>query len=202
MKKKIVLITGIIIAIVSFIFVYRYYNHEDETTSLTISEKRWVQENKSKAIDIEVLNDYPIYGKEGKGIFYDFIDDLQDNIGLELNEIPYLKTSKTDSDGLRFRILGDNEKMTDKDLFVFEDYYIAVGKNYARVNRVSDLSNLTYGIFEKDKDTVTYFMKSAKNVNYKTYKDIDSLYTALNDGEVNMIILPNIMYLDNNLLLI
>ena len=42
------IITPIIIAVVAFIFVYRYYNHQDKETTLTVSEKKWVQENKSK----------------------------------------------------------------------------------------------------------------------------------------------------------
>ena len=48
MKKKLIFAIAIIIAAVTFIFVYRYYNNEDKTTSLTVSEKRWVQDNKSK----------------------------------------------------------------------------------------------------------------------------------------------------------
>ena len=91
MKKKIVIIVPIIIALVAFIFVYRYYNHQDRKTSLTVTEKRWVQDNSSKTFDLEVINDYPVYGMDGEGVFYDFINDFKKNIGLEFNEIPYLK---------------------------------------------------------------------------------------------------------------
>ena len=69
MKKKLIFAIAIVIAVVTFIFVYRYYNNEDKTTSLTVSEKRWVQDNKSKSVDIEVINDYPIYGMQGDGGF-------------------------------------------------------------------------------------------------------------------------------------
>ena len=127
MKKKIVIIVPIIIALVAFIFVYRYYNHQDRKTSLTVTEKRWVQDNSSKTFDLEVINDYPVYGMDGEGVFYDFINDFKKNIGLEFNEIPYLKTSDTTTDGLRFRILDGNSKLSDNDLFLFEDYYVAVG---------------------------------------------------------------------------
>lgn len=196
MKKKLILIFAIIIAIVAFIFVYRYYNNEDKTTSLTVNEKRWVQDNKSSSIDIEVINDYPIYGMEGDGVFYDFIKDLKKNVGLSINEIPYLKTSDSSTNGIRFRVLDDDEKTTKKDLLLFSDYYIAVGKTYQRINHVSDMKNLTYGVFEKDKDLVSYYLKSATNVSYKTYKSIDEMYSALDKNDVNMIIVPNVMYLD------
>ncbi len=196
MKKKLILIFAIIIAVVAFIFVYRYYNNEDKTTSLTVNEKKWVQDNKSTSIDIEVINDYPIYGMEGDGVFYDFISDLGKNVGLSINEIPYLKTSDSSTNGIRFRVLDDDEKTTKKDLLLFSDYYIAVGKTYQRINHVSDMKNLTYGVFEQDKDLVSYYLKSATNVSYKTYKSIDEMYSALDKNDVNMIIVPNVMYLD------
>ena len=196
MKKKIVIIVPIIIALVAFIFVYRYYNHQDRKTSLTVTEKRWVQDNSSKTFDLEVINDYPVYGMDGEGVFYDFINDFKKNIGLEFNEIPYLKTSDTTTDGLRFRILDGNSKLSDNDLFLFEDYYVAVGKEYRRINHIKDMKDITFGVFEDDADTVSYYLKSGTNISYKKYKSIDELYKALDNNDVNMIIVPNMMYLD------
>ena len=196
MKKKIVIIVPIIIALVAFIFVYRYYNHQDKKTSLTVTEKRWVQDNSSKTFDLEVINDYPVYGMDGEGVFYDFINDFKKNIGLEFNEIPYLKTSDTTTDGLRFRILDGDSKLSDNDLFLFEDYYVAVGKEYRRINHIKDMKDITFGVFEDDADTVSYYLKSGTNISYKKYKSIDELYKALDNNDVNMIIVPNMMYLD------
>lgn len=196
MKKKIVIIIPIIIALVAFIFVYRYYNHQDRKTSLTVTEKRWVQDNSSKTFDLEVINDYPVYGMDGEGVFYDFINDFKKNIGLEFNEIPYLKTSDTTTDGLRFRILDGDSKLSDNDLFLFEDYYVAVGKEYRRINHIKDMKDITFGVFEDDADTVSYYLKSGTNISYKKYKSIDELYKALDNNDVNMIIVPNMMYLD------
>lgn len=196
MKKKIVIIVPIIIALVAFIFVYRYYNHQDRKTSLTVTEKRWVQDNSSKTFDLEVINDYPVYGMDGEGVFYDFINDFKKNIGLEFNEIPYLKTSDTTTDGLRFRILDGDSKLSDNDLFLFEDYYVAVGKEYRRINHIKDMKDITFGVFEDDAETVSYYLKSGTNISYKKYKSIDELYKALDNNDVNMIIVPNMMYLD------
>lgn len=196
MKKKIVIIVPIIIALVAFIFVYRYYNHQDRKNSLTVTEKRWVQDNSSKTFDLEVINDYPVYGMDGEGVFYDFINDFKKNIGLEFNEIPYLKTSDTTTDGLRFRILDGDSKLSDNDLFLFEDYYVAVGKEYRRINHIKDMKDITFGVFEDDADTVSYYLKSGTNISYKKYKSIDELYKALDNNDVNMIIVPNMMYLD------
>lgn len=199
MKKKLIFAIAIIIAAVTFIFVYRYYNNEDKTTSLTVSEKRWVQDNKSKSVDIEIINDYPIYGMQGDGVFYDFVNDLKKNVGLSINEIPYLKTSKPTTDSIRFRILNDDEKLSKKDLVLFDDYYIAIGKTYQRINHIKDMKDLSFAVFDSDKDLISYYLKSATNISYKTYTSIDDMYNALNNDEVNMIIVPNIMYLDKTI---
>ena len=45
MKKKFIIVLPIIIAALVFVFVYRYYNKEDKTTTLTIREIQWVEKN-------------------------------------------------------------------------------------------------------------------------------------------------------------
>ena len=197
MKKRTLLLFTLLIAGITFVFVYRYYNHESRSTSLTVSEKKWIEENKSTSIDIEVINDYPIFGMNGTGVFYDFLKDMANDIKLEANEIPYLKTSTTSTDGLRFRIVKSDEKTTEDDLLLFKDYYIAVGKEYRRINRIVDMADITFGIFEGDVENISYHLKSAKNISYKTYTTIDDLYKALENNEVGMIIVPNMMYIDN-----
>ena len=87
MKKKLIIIIPALIAAIAFVFVYRYYNKEDKTTTLTVTEKRWVQDNSKTAVDFEVINDYPLYGMNGSGVFFDFIKDFEQNIKLEFNKI-------------------------------------------------------------------------------------------------------------------
>lgn len=197
MKKKILyIIIPIIIAIVAFVGVNRYYNKEDRTTTLTVSEKRWVEENKDQTFDFEVVNDYPLYGMNGSGVIFNFIDDFEKNVGLEFNKIPYLKSSKDQTDGLRVRILDDNKKLTDKDLPLFTDNYIAVGKKYERINHIKDMKDMTIGVFKADSEDISYYLKSGSNLSYETFEKIEDLYKALDDDKVNMVIVPNIMYLD------
>ena len=91
MKKKLIIIVPILIAIVAFVFVYRYYNKEDKTTTLTVAEKKWAEENKEQAFDFEVVNDYPLYGTNGEGVLFDFINDFEDKIRKVINnELPDL----------------------------------------------------------------------------------------------------------------
>ena len=197
MKKKIlIIVVPIIIALVAFVGVYRYYNKEDKTTTLTVTEKRWVEENKEHAFDFEIVNDYPLYGTDGEGVIFNFINDFEEKIGLTFNKIPYLKSAEPSTSGLKIRILDQDEKLTENDLPLFTDYYIAIGKEYQRINHIKDMKNITIGVFKEDSEDLSYYLKSGTNLSYKTYDKIEELYAALDSNAVGMIIVPNIMYLD------
>ena len=196
MKKKLLITLPILIALIAFIFVYRYYNKEDSTTTLTVSEKRWVEDNNEKEYDFEVVNDYPLYGLNGEGVIFDFLNDFEKNIGITFNKISYLKSANPNSNSYRIRILDNDEKISKKDLFLFNDNYVAVGKEYRRLNHITDMKNIKFGILKEDKDEVSYYLKSGSNLSYESYDDITKLYNALDQGTVNMIIVPNIMYLN------
>ncbi len=199
MKKKLFIIIPILIISITVIFVYNYYYSEDEFSSLTIGEKRWVEENKESIIDINIVNDYPLYASNGEGILFDFIDDIEKNVGLEFNKIPYLKNSEPSSEGLGIEILDNDKKLSKNDLLIFEDYYIAIGKNYERLNKIEDIKNKTFGVFESDFNDISYYLKSGTNLSYNKYTSIDQLYTALEKNEIDMIIIPNIMYLNKTI---
>ena len=199
MKKRLIVIVPLIIAAITFYFVYRYYNKEDKTTTLTVAEKRWVEENKEKKYDFEVVNDYPLYGLNGEGVIFDFLKDFETKIGIEFNKIPYLKTSSPSLDGFRIRILKNDDVLTKRDLFLFNDNYVAVGKTYQRINHINDMKNMTFGIFTEDTEEISFYLKSGTNLSYKNYENITDLYTALDNDEVNMIIVPNVMYLDHTI---
>ena len=196
MKKKLLITLPILIALIAFIFVYRYYNKEDSTTTLTVSEKRWVEDNNEKEYDFEVVNDYPLYGLNGEGVIFDFLNDFEKNIGITFNKISYLKSANPNSNSYRIRILNNDEKISKKDLFLFNDNYVAVGKEYQRLNHITDMKNIKFGILKEDKDEISYYLKSGSNLSYESYDDITKLYNALDQGTVNMIIVPNIMYLN------
>ena len=196
MKKRLLIIIPILIAAVTFYFVYRYYNKEDKTTTLTVSEKRWVEENKDKSFDFEVVNDYPLYGTNGEGVIFHFISDFEEKIGMEFNKIPYLKTSIPTTDSFRIVILENDEQLSKNDLFLFNDNYVAVGKTYQRINHIHDMRNLVFGTLKEDTEDISFYLKSGNNLTYKSYDNIKDLYAALDKDEVNMVIVPNIMYLD------
>ena len=196
MKKKLLIILPIVIAVVAFIFVYRYYNKEDKTTTLTITEKRWVEENHDKEFDFEIVNDYPLYGLNGVGVIFDFIEDFEDNIGIEFNKISYLKTEEPTGKSFRIRILNNDDELTDKDLFLFNDNYVIVGKQYERINHIKDIKNKKIGVLKAEEEEIMFYLKGASNLSYATYEDVPAMYDALDKNEIDMLVAPNIMYLN------
>ena len=195
-KKALIILIPLVIASVLFVVVYRHYNKEDKTTTLTVAEKKWVEKNKDQTYDFEVINDYPLYGMNGDGVIFNFLDDFQKNVGIEFNRIPYLKNSTPTTESYRIEILDNDATLSKNNLFLFNDNYIIVGKNYERINSTKDMRNIIFGVFEEDAEEISYYLKGGNNLSYKSYKDIKTLYTALDNNEVNMIVVPNIMYLD------
>lgn len=200
MNKKILIIFPILVVIFVFIGVFFYYNREDAKTSLTVNEKKWVEENDTQMIDINIVNDYPLYGLNGEGVFFNFLEDFEKNVGLEFNKIPYSKNDELkDKNSYSFRILNNEDNLTSNDLLIATDGYIAIGKEYTRINEVNEMSNMTFGVFDNDMAEISYYLKSGSNLAFKSYDTIDELFKALDNEEVNMIIIPNIMYLNKTI---
>lgn len=200
MKKKTLIIIPIVVVLIVFIGVYIYYNKEDAKTSLTVNEKKWVEANDTTMIDINVVNDYPLYGLNGEGVFFSFLDDFEKNVGLEFNKIAYSKDDELKDDKTySFRVLNNEDKLNNNDLLIATDGYIAIGKTHKRINKISDFSNTTFGVFEDDVAEISYYLKQGTGLAFKSYKTIDELFNALDNDEVGMIIIPNIMYLNKTI---
>ena len=200
MKKKLLIILPLLVVVIVFVGVFFYYNREDAKTSLTVNEKKWALENSTTMIDINVINDYPLYGLNGEGVFFNFLDDFEKNVGLEFNKIAYSKNDDLEKNkAYSFRILNNEDELSNNDLLIATDGYIAIGKEYRRINRVSDMSNITFGVFNSDVAEISYYLKTGTNLAFKSYNTIDELFQALDNDEVGMIIIPNIMYLDKTI---
>ena len=77
MKKKTLIILPLLVVVIVFIGVFFYYNREDARTSLNVNEKKWVEDNDTTMIDINVINDYPLYGLNGEGDSFNSLETLK-----------------------------------------------------------------------------------------------------------------------------
>ena len=193
-NKKLIIIIPIVIALIVFIGVYFYYYREDGN-SLNVTDKRWIEENVKSLIDIELPNDYPVYGEQ-KGVMQNFISSFETASKIEFNKISYSKEGVASTNGLRFRVLNNDEELTDKDLLVNEDVYVLVGLENKKIDSIIDLKNTKLGVLSSDIGEASYYFSNVENITYKKYDDSNSLFQALNTKQVDMIIIPNLMYIN------
>ena len=184
---------ALIPVIVLLIAVYIYYIRED-SNSFTVSERNWLSENRNVRENFEIISDYPIYGEDG--VFNDFIESLEDATNLEFNVIPYYKSIKTTSNDYKFKIVKEYNDIKSNDILLNEDVYVVIGKSEEKLNEIRDFENLVLGVFNDDVGDISYYLKSGRNLTYKTYDDSSKLFSALDANEVDMIAVPNIMFLD------
>lgn len=196
MKKKIIIITPIVIALLVFVGVYFFFNYKDEKTNLSITEKRWIESNLEQKFDLEIINDIPVYAMDGSGVIFDFVGSFETDTGLEFNKVPYLKTGQPSGTGLRFRLLDNDTNLSNKDLLIYEDGYVSISKERIRFDNVDEIHDKTIGVFSEDVGYLSYYLKNASGVTYKTYDDIDTMMADFDADTVQMIVIPQILYLD------
>lgn len=196
LKKKWIVGIPIIIALAIFIGLYCYINREDDN-SFSVSENKWIEEHLSTVIDFSILNDYPVFGDSG--VFRKFINDFSEETGFEFNIISYLREGDVKSTGYRFRVLDNQDVMGSNDLLLQNDVYILYGKEEGRVDSVDEVGEKTIGILSSDSDEIIYYLKSYTNLKYKTYEKSSSLFDDYENDKIDMVIIPNIMYLDKTL---
>ena len=196
-RKKILFIV-LIVAVVVFLGLYVIINYA-EPNHLDSQDKKWIIDNGGKVIDIDIINDIPVYSNNGSGVIFDFLDYVSKETGLEFNKIPYLKGGNGFNSKYRFEIVDGSNKLSNDQLLIFNDYYIAIEKSERKINGLSDFNNHSIGLLNADASAVTYYLESISNVNFKKYDDINSLFTALDNKEVSVIIIPHILNLEKTI---
>lgn len=199
MKKKVIVLVPIIVALLVFIGVYVYLNHEDTKTSLTVVEKKWISNNQAQKYDFEIINNIPIFSMDGTGVIFDFINSFETDTELEFNKISYLKENSPTTSGLRIQILNNNTAPSVNDLLIAEDGYVLISKENIRYDRISEINTGLVGALTEDIGEVSYFLKTATNLTYKSYTDISTMLTDLEVGTINMIVVPQILSLGETL---
>lgn len=192
-NKKVWISTILIVVLVVFIGGLIYYNKED-ANSFNASERKWLQSHINTRENFELISDYPVYGESG--VFYKFLSSLEDATGLEFNVVPYFRNTSTSTNDLKFRVIRDESELTSNDLILNEDVFVAIGKTEKKIDQISDFEGVTFGVLKDYVGDISYYLKTGRDLTYKTYDDVSKLFESLNKSSVDMVIIPNIMYLD------
>lgn len=196
MKKKKWLI-GVIIAIVIALIGVLYFilNNKDEDTTLTLLEKKWIENNKNNIIDFGVLNNIAILNNEGDGLFFDFLDSLEQTTGLDFNKKSYEYGTEV-SNEYSFKV---TENIGKNDILVYTDNYVILSKNNIKYNRLKDINNLTLGVSNENIEEVNTYLDNG-NILFKSFKTTDELITEINkeNSSINAIVLPKLIFLSKD----
>lgn len=188
-KKKSIIISIISILVVIGIAIGLYFILNDKD-KLTVSERNWVNQNIGTIQNINVINNVNVFGKNGSGVFYDFISDFETEYGLSINPITFNEGSNPS--GISF---GVKNIVDDNDILFYTDHYVLVGKNNDYISTEEDLNGKNIDILSKDLSYVSKYVKKASNVVFKQFENIDEIILDMNENETYMLV-PLMEYLD------
>ena len=191
MNKKIGIIAIVVILILGSIGIVRFFTKEDQNTTLTVIEKKWIEDNKNNVIDFSALNNIPIISDNGSGLLFDFLNALENDTDLEFNKLSYETGNNPQTD----YALVKKENITSNDLVLYQDNYILITNKKTYYNDVDEIKDLNVGVLNKDLKKIEEYLTRSVNLTYKEYNDENSLINALKNNEVNAIILPKLDYL-------
>ena len=194
-KKRVIItsITLIVILILGWVFYYFFLN-QDEKSTLTIVEKKWIEKNKNNIVDIGIINNIPIFNYDGEGVFFEFIKKIEKDTGLEFNEISY-DLGSTETPEYAFKI---KEKADDNDISIYEDNYAIVSKNKVVYNDLEDIPAMTIGVTKNNLENINFYLYDNKNIQYKVFDNETSLFNEINsnNSSVQAIVVPKTIYLN------
>lgn len=188
-KKRNILIIAISVIILIIIGTIIYHALND-ASRLTTTEKEWITTNTGTVQSIGIMNNVDVLGKNGQGVFYDFIEDIKNEYNLTINPVTY--NIGEEPVNKAFKIKTDIDS---NDIVFYEGHYVLIGKNFANINSLKDLANIKIGILSNDKSR---FDEYSQNILQLTpYENIEELTKAFTDGtDISLIILPLQQYLD------
>lgn len=190
MKKKksiIIIIVSIILVIGIAVGLYFILNDKDK---LTVAERNWVNESIGTIQNINVVNNVNVFGKNGSGVYYDFIKDFETEYGLNINPITFNEGSNPS--GITF---GVKQSISENDILFYTDHYVLVSKNNDIISQEENLNGKSIDILCKDLSYVSKYLKKASNVSFKQFETMDEMILDMNENDTYMLV-PLIKNLD------
>ena len=194
-KRKFLIVPAFFLVLLTSLILYIIYNPLSESdVSLTIFEERWLASNKNKVINIYLPVDVPLATKDGKGVSFDFISYLEEKTDLEFNKNSYIKKDEISDEENNFVLLEANEQETDQQLVFFTDNYVVLSNESVGLKKVSSLTGKV-GVLENDYKLIENYILN-ENLILNKYSQSNDMFSALDNEEVQYLILSKVLYLD------
>ena len=185
--KRILLVIPVIVFIVIATLITM--NVLKDENKLTVKEKEWINNNLSTVQNVNIINNLSVFGANGSGVFYDFINDMSKEYGLKINPVTYNNGESSVSHGFMA-----TNSLDDNSLVIYEDNYVLIKKDYEIITDIASLSSKSIGVLSSD---VTYLNSYLKSFNLKltAYENKKALEEAFSK-DLDYILVPKYEYLD------
>ena len=193
-NKKFFIIIGVI-AIVLILGIILWIRANNNSNELSLSEKKWIEDNKNSMIDIYIMNDLPIFTESEDDVFLSFLDYFEAETGLSLNKVSYSLNSTVPTGDYLFKIINEVDDIGRNDLLFYEDNYVILSKTNKKIQDLSLLSGYKIGILTSNLTSVTEYLSYGNNLTFTNYEDDVKLLNAFDSDEVNYIVVPKNRYL-------
>ncbi len=185
-KRILLVIPVIVFIVVATLIIMNVLKDENK---LTVKEKEWINNNLSTVQNVNIINNLSVFGANGSGVFYDFINDMSKEYGLKINPVTYNNGESSVSHGFMA-----TNSLDDNSLVIYEDNYVLIKKDYEIITDIASLSSKSIGVLSSD---VTYLNSYLKSFNLKltAYENKKALEEAFSK-DLDYILVPKYEYLD------
>lgn len=192
-KKKLYIILGILLVLIISSILYFVFRNKKESYDLTLGEKRWIENNKNRVIDVAMPNDIPIFVMDGKGLLLTFFDYFEQSTGLDLNKISSGSNQNSDYE---FKILDEATEIKNKQILIYEDNFVLLGKTGDKISNLNILLDRKIGVLKENLDEISKYLDTNISLNFVATDNSTSLFSKFDSGELDYIAVPKNQYLN------
>ena len=193
-KIVVLSIIGVLLLVCLIVFIL---NYTKDSSSFSLLEKNWINNHKNGVVDVSVYNDVPIYGEDGEGIIFSFLEEFTNSYDIQFNKVSYLQNNNNNLKNVSFRILDYSTTLSDNDILMYHDYYVIVSKDNNSINEITELTDQSVGVLDSDISNVRYFLNDANGIKFTSCKDIIEMLSYLEDDTISYMVVPKNLYLDD-----
>ena len=192
-KIVVLSIIGVLLLVCLIVFIL---NYTKDSSSFSLLEKNWINNHKNGVVDVSVYNDVPIYGEDGEGIIFSYLEEFTNSYDIQFNKVSYLQNNNNNLKNVSFRILDYSTTLSDNDILMYHDYYVIVSKDNNSINEITELTDQSVGVLDSDISNVRYFLNDANGIKFTSCKDIIEMLSYLEDDTISYMVVPKNLYLD------
>ena len=184
--KKKTIITIIVVILLAIIIGFFTYKTLHSKSKLSVEEKEWLTENINTVQNLYVLNNVDVYGKNGSGVFYDFIADLSKTNNVNINKITF-----NDGEEIPTKSFKVVYSVDEDDVIFGTEHYVVISKTKQNFSSLSQLTNKKVGIISQDEKILTKYLNDVSRSIITVYESSTNLYTALDEElDIELAIVP------------